>query len=139
MYKLRISLSHNDFLEISNQLLKENLNTVINNDLVNYYNTPGNIFKLVQYCKLNEYDIYNSDLSKLLQVLIRDTQYKKDDNIKNIMFDLIEFYFRKNIYKSSKKIYDKYTYFINRISDTRKFHLDEELLFIEFKEEILNV
>jgi len=35
-------------------------------------------------------------------------------------------------------IYDKYIYFIKRISDIKNFSLDEESLFVEFDEEILN-
>ena len=38
----------------------------------------------------------------------------------------------------SKNIYDKYTYFLKRISDTKNFNLDEESLLEEFNEEILN-
>ena len=38
----------------------------------------------------------------------------------------------------SPQIYDNYSYFLKKISDTRKFNLDEESLFMEFEEEILN-
>ena len=31
------------------------------------------------------------------------------------------------------QINDKYNYFLKRISETKKFNLDEESLFIEFK------
>ena len=38
----------------------------------------------------------------------------------------------------SSTIHDKYSYFLKKISDTKKFNLDEESLFMEFEEEILN-
>ena len=55
-----------------------------------------------------------------------------------IFFQLIESYFRKLSQSFSKNIYDKYTYFLKRISDTKNFNLDEESLLEEFNEEILN-
>ena len=36
------------------------------------------------------------------------------------------------------KIYDSYSYFLKRISNTKKFNLDEESLFMEFEQKILN-
>ena len=51
----------------------------------------------------------------------------------------------KNFYPFNKinnsitpKIYDSYSYFLKRISNTKKFNLDEESLFMEFKQKILN-
>ena len=55
-----------------------------------------------------------------------------------IFFDLTEYYFRKINQNFSSKIYDKYSYFLKRISDTKRFNLDEDTLFMEFEEEILN-
>ena len=70
--------------------------------------------------------------------MIKDNQYKKDVIIRSLMFDFIEFYFRKINLSITSNIYEKYTYFINRISDTKKFNLDEESLFLEFKDKILD-
>ena len=53
--------------------------------------------------------------------------------LRYIIFDLIEFYFTQVKYQFVINIYDKYNYFIKRISDTKKFNLDEEILFIEFE------
>ena len=58
--------------------------------------------------------------------------------MKYMIFDLIELYFRKISHSFSDRIYKKYSYFLKRISDTRNFNLDEESLFMEFNEEILN-
>ena len=58
--------------------------------------------------------------------------------MKYMAFQMVEFYFRKLNLSFSKKINEKYSYFLKRISDTKNFNLDEESLFIEFEEEILN-
>ena len=55
-----------------------------------------------------------------------------------LMYNLIEFYFRKLNSSFSKLINEKYNYFVKRISDTKTYNLDKESLFIEFNEEILN-
>ena len=58
--------------------------------------------------------------------------------IKYIIFDLIEFYFRKINSSFSFKIDNKYSYFLKKISNTKKFTLDLESFFVEFADEILN-
>jgi DNA polymerase-3 subunit delta' len=58
--------------------------------------------------------------------------------MKNIIFNLVEFYFRKLNLSVSKKIFEKYSYFLKKISDTKNFNLDEESLFMEFEEQILD-
>ena len=58
--------------------------------------------------------------------------------MRNIIFNLVEFYFRKLNLSVSKKVYEKYSYFLKKISDTKNFNLDEESLFMEFEEQILD-
>ena len=55
-----------------------------------------------------------------------------------MMYNFMEFYFRKVNKSFSMLINDKYNYFVKRISDTRTYNLDRESLFTEFNEEILN-
>ena len=134
----KIFLTNNECLEISKNLLDDKLHNLINEDLRNYYLTPGNTYQLVSFAKNNNYDLANSDLKKFLKFIIKDNQYKKNIQIKYLFFDLIEYYFRKINLSFTSTIYDKYIYFIKKISDTKRFNLDEETLFMEFEEEILN-
>jgi DNA polymerase-3 subunit delta' len=91
----KISLSNNDYLKISNQLLNNDLNNLVSKELINYYFTPGEIYQLVQFSLENDYDLSNIDLKNFLKILINDTQYKKNNFINNMMYSLMEFYFRK--------------------------------------------
>ena len=50
----------------------------------------------------------------------------------------MEFYFTKFNFSVSAKFHDKYNYFLKKISDTKRFNLDEESLFLEFEDKILN-
>ena len=133
----KISISNNESLEISNKLLDGELNKKINQDIVNYYVTPGFIYNLFKFSEENHYDLQNFTLEKFLITLIDDKQYK--NNIFDyIFFDLIEFYFRKIFLSFDNKIISKYERFIKKISNMKKFNLDEESLFLELRDEILN-
>ena len=134
----KISLTNKEFLYISSQLLNSDIKDVINLDFINYYNTPGNIYRLIKFSKQNDYDLLKLDLKNFLKLIIKDNHYKKNPFIKYIIFQFIEFYFIKLNKSFSVNIYDKYIYFIKRISDIKNFNLDEESLFVEFSEEILN-
>ena len=55
-----------------------------------------------------------------------------------MIFDLIEFYFTKISFSLSINIFEKYSLFLKKKSEIKKYNLDEESLFIEFEEEFLN-
>ena len=134
----KISLTNKEVMNIANELLDKNLDKKINNDLLNYYLSPGKIYNLVRFGENNNFDLNNLNLKDFLRIIIKDNYYKKDDFMKYMIFDLMEHYFRKINLSFSDKIYNKYNYFLKRISDTKSFNLDEESLFTEFNEEILN-
>ena len=134
----KISLKNNDYLKISNQLLNDDLEKLISKDLINYYFTPGEIYHLVQFSIQNKYDLSNIDLKSFLKILIKEGQYKKNNFINQMMYNLIELYFRKLNSSFSNLINEKYSYFVKRISDTKTHNLDKESLFMEFNEEILD-
>tara|TARA_Y100000389_G_scaffold203101_1_gene250446 strand:+ start:3863 stop:4795 length:933 start_codon:yes stop_codon:yes gene_type:complete len=134
----KINLSNKQSLEIIDNLFDGNLKNIISNDLLNYYLTPGKIYNLIKFAETYDYNLVEFDLKKLLMIIIKQNHYKKDTFIKYMIFDLMEFYFRKLNSSFSKKINDKYSYFLRKISDTKSFNLDNESLFIEFEDEILN-
>ena len=134
----KISLSNKEVLEITNKILDGKLSENINLELVNYYLTPGNIYNLVKFAKLNDYDLSNFYLKDFLKILIRENHFKKNILIKNMIFDLIEFYFTKISFSLSINIFEKYSLFLKKKSEIKKYNLDEESLFIEFEEEFLN-
>ena len=134
----RVSLSNKEYLEISNKLLNGKLENLISKDLINYYFTPGEIYHLIQFSLQNEYDLSGIELKNFLKLLIEKGHYKKNNFINNLMYSLIEFYFRKLNSSFSKIIDIKYSYFIKKISDTKIYNLDKDALFLEFNEEILN-
>ena len=134
----KIILTNKECLDISNHLLGKDLEFLMNKDFIDYYFTPGNIYYLLKFAEHYKYDLLKLDLKNFLKMIIKNSHYKKDPFMKYMIFYLVEFYFTKLNLSFSSKINEKYSYFLRRISDTKTFNLDEESLFMEFEEEILN-
>ena len=134
----KFSLTNQESKLIASKLLGENINEFINDDLINYYISPGNLYNLIKFGIDNDYDLKNLNLDQFLKKIIKKNHYKNNNLIKYLTFELIEFYFTKINSLISSDFFNKYHYFIKRISDTKKFNLDEESLFLEFENKILN-
>ena len=136
----RVNLSFNETINISNKILDENILDIVNDDLLNYYNTPGEIISLINFCSEEGIDIKNNNLNVFLNLLIDNKYYKNNKAIKMILVNLIEFFFLKEFKLSINKdsILNFYHNFINKIRNSEKFNLDEESLFLEFKSKLLN-
>jgi DNA polymerase-3 subunit delta' len=134
----KINLSNQETLIVAEKLLDGKLDNFINKDLINYYVSPGNIYNLSIFGMNNKFDLANTNLKEFLNSLIDNKHYKKNNLTRFMIFDLIELYFNKINNSFSSKVSDKYSYFLKRISDTSMFNLDDESLFLEFKENILN-
>ncbi len=134
----KVNLSNKNCLDISEILCNDKLENLINLDLINYYFTPGNIYYLLKFSEQHNYNLLELDLKNFLKILIKEKHYFKDAIMRYMIFDFMEFYFIKLNKFFLFKISDKYSYFLKRISDTKIYNLDEESLFIEFEEKILN-
>ena len=134
----KFSLTNQESKLIASKLLGEDINEFINDDLINYYISPGNLYNLIKFGIDNDYDLKNLKLDQFLKKIIKKNHYKNNNLIKYLTFELIEFYFTKINSLISSDFFNKYHYFIKRISDTKKFNLDEESLFLEFENKILN-
>ena len=136
----KINFSFEQSMKVSNQILKGNLFDLINQDLINYYNTPGEIIDLLNFSKDKNIDLKQCSLINLLNLLIDNSYYKKNKFVKNLLVNFIELYFLKEykISKTKKSLISIYHNFINKIYNTEKFNLDEESLFLEFKTKLLN-
>ncbi len=134
----KISLTNNESLSIANYLMDGKFNESLNNDLIHYYSTPGNIYNLSKFAEENHYDLTDLSIKELLKIMIKDQHYKKNPAIEFLFFDLIESYFRKMHKSLSLNFDNKYSYFLKKMSDTKIYNLDEEALITEFNEEILN-
>ena len=136
----KINLTFNESISISNQILNDNIFELINYDLINYYNTPGEIVNLINFAVDKKINIKEISLFNLLNLLIDNGYYKKNKFIKKILINFIELFFLKEYSLSTTRnsLLDFYHNFIYKIHNVEKFNLDEESLFLEFKSKLLN-
>jgi len=134
----KIRLTFKQSIEIANKILNNNYNEFLNEDLVNNYSTPGEILNLIDFANKNDIDLIETNLKDFIKKIIMEKLYKKNNSIKNLIYSLMEFYFRKNISVTNIKLINSYNYFLKKIENTKTFNLDEETLFMEFEDSILN-
>ncbi len=136
----KINFTFTQSINVSNQILKENIFDLINKDLINYYSTPGEIVNLINFTKEKSINLKDYTLINFLNLLINDGYYKKNKFIKSLLINFIELFFLKEYKLSSEKklLLNFYHSFINKIHNTKKFNLDEESLFLEFQSKLLN-
>ena len=136
----KIHLSFNSSKNVTNKILNDDVLGLINNDLINYYFTPGNYLNLINFAKKNEINLNSISLKAFLILLIDKNYYKKDPYIEETIYGFIQFYLLKvfvnNKFKNSLVIF--YEKFLQKINYTNQFNLDKESLFLEFKLKILN-
>ncbi len=121
-------------------LLGSNLFELINYELISYYDTPGQIINLLNFSNEKKINLKDYKLNDLLNLLVDNGYYKKNKFVKELLINFIELYFLKEYKQTSEKnsLLDYYHIFLNKISNTEKFNLDEESLFLEFKSKLLN-
>ena len=134
----KIRLTSKQSIEIANKILDNNYNEFLNEDLVNNYSTPGEILNLIDFANKNDIDLIETNLKDFIKKIIMEKLYKKNNSIKNLIYSLMELYFRKNVSVTNIKLINSYNYFLKKIENTKTFNLDEETLFIEFEDSILN-
>ena len=93
----KISLDHKTSISVINKILDDDIMKFINKDLINYYLTPGQIYNLIEFFKLQKRDLKQYDLKSFLNLVIKDNLYKKDALIKDIIFEYLELYFRTKV------------------------------------------
>ena len=136
----KINFTFKESINITNQILNKNILDLINHDLINYYNTPGEIINLINFSKDKNIDLMDCTLVNILNILIDNGYYKKNKIIKNLLINFIELFFLKEykLSRSRNSLFNFYHTFINKFHNTEKFNLYEERLFLEFKSRLLN-
>tara|TARA_Y100000741_G_scaffold362451_1_gene348257 strand:- start:622 stop:1542 length:921 start_codon:yes stop_codon:yes gene_type:complete len=131
----KISLSNAESIKVLNKIIGEDVYKIVNKDLINYYSTPGNIINLINFSKDFDFDLTKYNLKDFLVLIIEDSRFKKHSSFNFIFYNFLEFFLRT---KNSLINSNYYHNLIRKIDKVKRYNLDEESLFIEFKEMILN-
>ena len=134
----KISLTYVQSINIINKILNKNIFDSVNKELINFYSTPGELYKLIIFSNEIDINLESISLREFISLIISKKYYKKESSIKNLIYSMIEYYFRINTSIDNIKLIKFHNYFLNKINNTKKFNLDEESLFIEFEDIILN-
>ena len=136
--EFKINISNENIELIVNNYFNDNIYTKINSDLINYYSTPLFLISLLNYMNENELSISNTSIDDLLINLINNKHYNKQDFIKDNLNTIIEQFFYNHINKTKKLTYKIKEYYYLKFSNVRKFNLDYETFFLEFKDKLLS-
>ena len=134
--RFNINVTNKDSIFLINKLVNDDIHKLVNNDFIYYYFSPGNLYKMIEFCDENNIDLKNIGLKEFIDILISNNHIKKHTDLKYIFYEVIEHFLKKN---SIILNMDYYNYFIKKIEKINKFNLDEESLFIELNDKILNV
>lgn len=131
----KISLTNKNSISIFESLIGTEINQKVNNDLIDYYFTPGNLFNLLLWSQKNKIDLKNIELREFLSIILDKDFIKKDLFLNYIIYNFIELYLIKKISIKYSKLY---SYFIEQFDNTKKFNLNFDVILSEFKFKVLN-
>ena len=134
----KIHLTSSQSFDITNKILGENFMDLINDQFINNYSTPGLILNLLNFANDNNMDLKDTNLRDFIKKILIEKKYKKDQFIKHLLYSLIEIYFSNNVSVNNINLLTMKNYFLNKIKNTKIFNLDDETLFMEFEDRVLN-
>jgi DNA polymerase-3 subunit delta' len=136
--KYNIHLKSEESFDISNKILGKNVKELIHEQMINNYSTPGSILNLLNFANTNGVDLKQINLKDFIKMIINEKKYKKDQFVNQLLYSLIELYFRQNVSLRNIKLLKMQNYFLKKINNTKIFNLDDETLLMEFDDKALN-
>ena len=134
----KIHLTSDQSFDITNKILGKNFMDLINDQMINNYSTPGALLNLIDFADKNDINLKEINLKDFIKKIILEKKYKKDQFIKNLLYYLIEIYFRKNTSIKSIKLLNLHNYFLKKIDNSKIFNLDDESILMEFEDRVLD-
>ena len=136
--EFKSNLSNVEVIEIVNYYFNNDIYKDINSDFINNYNSPSFLISLVNFLETNNLSIKECKIEDLLAYVIKNKSYASDEFIKEYLNLFIELFFYKNIDNSKKISFKIKKYFYLKLSLVKKYNLDFESFFLEFKDKLLS-
>jgi len=134
----KIDLKFGETKLIVDNYFDEKVYDNINDRLKNYYSTPKFLISLIVYLKENDLSISNTDIRELVKNIIDNKHYDKHVFVKEYLNYIIELFFYDHINITKKISFKVKKYYYSKLSNIRKFNLDYESFFLEFKDKLLS-
>ena len=135
-YKINLNLENTKL--IIDSYFDEIIYDDINDDLKNYYSSPKFLISLIIYLRENDLSVSDTDINELVKGIINNRHYEKNTFVKEYLNYIIELFFYNHINITKKITYKVKIYFYSKLSNIRKFNLDYETFFLEFKDKLLS-
>ena len=135
-YKINLNLENTKL--IIDNYFDEIIYDVINDDLKNYYSSPKFLISLINYLRENDLSVSDTGINELVKIIINNRHYEKNTFVKEYLNYIIELFFYNHINITKKITYKVKIYFYSKLSNIRKFNLDYETFFLEFKDKLLS-
>jgi DNA polymerase-3 subunit delta' len=110
----KIQLNFNQSIDTINKILNNNIYDLLNIDLIYHYNTPGQLFNLINLQNQFDLNLKEMNLKDLIFFIIKNKHYKKDFIINELMYFLIEFYLRSKISVDDISLINIKDYFLKK-------------------------
>ena len=135
-YKINLNLESTKL--IIDSYFDEIIYDDINDDLKNYYSSPKFLISLIDYLRENDLSVSDTGINELVKSIINNRHYEKNTFVKEYLNYIIELFFYNHINITKKITYKVKIYFYSKLSNIRKFNLDYETFFLEFKDKLLS-
>ena len=132
--EFKINLESKYTKTIVDEYFNESKYDLISDDFINHYNNPSFLIKFIEFNENEGLEITNITIEKFLFEIFNNSNFLKDDFILSNLNLFIELYFYKNINVHRKNLFKTKEYFFKKLSNVRKYNLDLETFFLEFKE-----
>jgi len=128
----KIFLNNIELKKILNHLIPD-LN--LNNDFINFYNTPGEIIDFYNFCLDKKIKFENIEIENFLKIISESNILKNSKYINENIINFIQIYFHKKIFNNNNKneYFDLHASFAKKINLYKKYNLDLESILIEFE------
>ena len=136
--EFKIDLNLKDTKVIVDNYYNEKIYDNISKNLKNYYSTPKFLISLVQYFKNNDLSLSEIGIDELIKNIINNKHYNKDSFVKNYLNYIIELFFYNHINVTKKISFKVKKYYYFKLSNIRRYNLDYETFFLEFKDKLLS-
>ena len=134
----RLGLNLEDTKLIVDSYFNNNSYDKINDNLKNYYSTPKFLISLINFLEENKLSVSSTNISELIMNIIDNKLYDKNSFVKEYLNYIIELFFYNNINITKKFRYKVKRYYYFKLSNIKKFNLDYETFFLEFKDKLLS-
>ena len=136
--EIKINIKKEDVELIVNNYFNNNIYDKLNESLVNFYSTPNFVISLIIYLDQNNLEVSDINIKGLIKYIIDNKHYNKHSFTEEYLNYIIELFFYNHINITKNFSYKLKKYYYSKLSNIKKFNLDYESFFLEFKDNLLS-